>query len=55
MKEYKVKQITASTGFNGKQYTLVVTECGKLMEFTQTPEGKEEWRIIHVPKVTNSP
>lgn len=49
---YKVKQITASTGYNGKQYTLVVTECGKLLEFTQTPEGKEEWRVINTPTKT---
>ena len=49
--EYKVKQITASTGYNGKQYTLVVTECGKLLEFIQTPDGKEEWRLITVNKI----
>jgi hypothetical protein len=48
--ELKVKQITNSTGYNGKQYTLVVTDCGKLFEFTQTPEGKEEWRLIELPK-----
>ena len=51
MKYVKIKQITASTGYNGKQYTLAVTECGKLLELTQTPDGKEEWRVITVPKV----
>ena len=50
IKEFKIKQITNSTHFDGKEYILAVTECGKLLEGKHSPTSDWEWTIISVPK-----
>lgn len=52
MDKYKIKQITNSLSNNGKSYTLAVTTCGRLLEFTQSIDGTEEWRVIKIKTVS---
>lgn len=54
MEHYKIKQITNSVGYNGKQYVLMLTTCGKLLEFIRDIKGKEEWKVIKTPVIVSN-